>query len=394
MNTRPPTQAFTLIEMMISVSLGMAIVYVAVIGFNVAAQSISITNRMAIETAILRAGCVAANERLDFWTDYDDPDNTADQRLRGSNATGGLPFTPMSVVFPLVRHPTDQELTRGWDPAEPWKAADPRTWWRGNLAEKFQSGMLLGRYGIFGNTQPPVLVTGAAIGIPGGIGTYGTVQVAHEWYYKQVWGLHNALGYYGYAEYLPQNTLFACHQDYQIPVPGNPESGTNQDGMPLLLFKPGTSFDNGEGGQEYPKGLWRLTMLTSYAVVSPTSANAGDPRAHRSRYTTGYHDNPADFRRFLRETENGQRLLDGPGHWAQADVTLQRFIKTGRFVNLCRVRLVDKVSGAITEVAYTGFGTTLRGARLQRRHPSAGGGWSDHDNRVGVADDPTLDHTP
>ena len=399
------TRAFTLLEMMIAVALGMLIVYVAITGFRVATQSITITNRMALENDLLRTAVLTANERLDFWTDYDDPENTAEQRLRGRDAEGGLPFTPMSQVFPLVRN-ADPEKTSGWNPQDPWKASDPRTWWQGNVAEKWKSEMLLGRYSVFGNSQPPVLVTGALSGdvLDGGsigIGTYGTVSVPHEWQYRQIWGMYGALGYFGFADYLPQNTLFACYTEFFTPPPPPPNPpyavavrATNQDGMPLVLFKPGSTFDNGEGDQQYPKGLWRLTMASSFGVVSPTNANANQSWAHRSRWTTGYWNDQSGMRNFLTQTENRRALTQGPAHWPTVEVITQHFIKTARYVNLGRVRLNDPITGATTEVVFTSFATTLRGARQQRRHPVQGGGWADHDNRVGFTAPLTLDDTP
>lgn len=401
------TRAFTLLELMIAVALGMLIVYVAMAGFRVAAGSITVTNRLALENDLLRTACLAANERLDFWTDYDDPENPAEQRLRGRDGDGGMPFTPMSEVFPLVPN-SDPERAGGWDPQDPWTASDPRTWWQGNVAEKWKSEMLLGRYSVFGNSQPPVLVTGAMTGqtLDGGsigIGTYGTVSVPHEWQYRQIWGMYGALGYFGFTDYLPQNTLFACYTEFFLPPPPPPAPqppyatavrATNQDGMPLVLFKPGSAFDNGEGDQQYPKGLWRLTMASSFGVVSPTTSNANQSWAHRRRFTTGYWDNAGDMKTFFEQTENRRRLTQSPAHWPTTEVITQHFIKTGRYVNLGKVRLSDPVSGATTEVVFTSFSTTLRGARLQRRHPDKGGGWADHDNRVGFTEPVTLDHTP
>jgi hypothetical protein len=390
-------RAFTLLELLLALGLGMLVVYVAVAGFRTAGQSIIVTNRMALTNDLLRTGILAANERLDFWTDYDDPDDPAEQRLRGRDTDGGLPFTPMSEVFPLERS-ADPEKTTGWDPHDPWKASDPRTWWQGNVAEKWKSEMLLGRYSIFGNSKPPVYVTGAVVGsvLHGapGIGAYGTVTVPHEWQYRQVWGMYGALGYYGFTDYLPQNTLFACYSEFHVPTPPMWSlRETNQDGMPLVLFRPGSPFDNGEGDQQYPKGLWRLTMASSYGVVSPTNANANQSAAHRTRWTTGYWNDHTGMRNFLGQTENPRRW-EGPAHWPSSTITTQRFIKTGRYVNLARVRLDDPLSGAATEVVFTSFSTTLRGARLQRRHPQAGGGWADHDNRAGSTPVLTLDDTP
>lgn len=396
-------RAFTLLEMMIAIALGMLIVYVAIAGFRVAAQSITVTNRLALENDLLRTGCLVANERLDFWTDYDDPLNPAEQRLRGRDADGGLPFTPMSQVFPLVGN-VDPEKSTGWNPREAWKASDPRTWWQGNVAERWRSEMVLGRYSIFGNTQPPVLVRGVDEGEvlvetgAIGIGTYGTVTVPHEWQYRQIWGMYSALGYFGFTDYLPQNTLFACYSEFYRPARNPPQwwplGETNQDGMPLILFKPGSPFDNGEGDQQYPKGLWRLTMASSYGIVSPTNGNANQSAAHRRRFTTGYWNNAGDMKAFLDQTRNRRDLTAKPAHWPKVEVTTQHFIKTGRYVNLGQVQLHDPISGATTELVFTSFSTTLRGARQQRRHPQDGGGWADHDNRAGWTAPLTLDDTP
>ena len=106
-------RGFTLIELMISVTLGMLIVYVAVAGFRAASQSITITNRLAMETAILRAGCLAGNERLDFWYDFDDPEDepTARRLYYQPGKLGGLlraPYTQRGALRllqgRLVRH--------------------------------------------------------------------------------------------------------------------------------------------------------------------------------------------------------------------------------------------------------------------------------------------------
>lgn len=395
---RSAAGGFTLIEMMIAIALGLAVVYVAFAGFRVASQAVTITNRMATENALMRAGCDVAHERIDYWTDYDDPVPGGETpRLRSASGVEGMPFTPMSLTIPLVRNAAQPERSMGWDPAETWSASDPRHWWHGNVAEKFQTDMTLGRYGIFANTRSNLLISSAAP-----IGDYGTIEVPHSWQYNQVWGLFRALGYYGFADYVPANTLFACYRGANDATPMFP---ANLDGMPTVLFKPGTQFDNGEGAQEYPKGIWRLTMVASYAMLSPTSGMALTPAAHQRKYIVGYWNNTGEFSTFLRETENQRDLITGqkpnvsreltqPTHWPAVTVTTQRFIKTARFVNLCRVRMVSPITGEQSELTFTSFSTTLRGARQQRRHPAQGNGWARWDNATGATNDLTLDDTP
>jgi prepilin-type N-terminal cleavage/methylation domain-containing protein len=51
-----PTQAFTLIELMISIALGTLILYTAFAGFRTASQAITIANSLSLENSLLRAG--------------------------------------------------------------------------------------------------------------------------------------------------------------------------------------------------------------------------------------------------------------------------------------------------------------------------------------------------
>ena len=83
-----------------------------------------------------------------------------------------------------------------------------------------------------------------------------------------------------------------------------------------------------------------------------------------------------------------------PTHWPEVTVTTQHFVKTARFVNLCRVSVENPMTGERSELIFTGFSTSLRGARMQRRHPDQGGGWARWDNATGATNDLTLDDTP
>jgi prepilin-type N-terminal cleavage/methylation domain-containing protein len=383
-------QGFTLIEVMLSVALGALVVYTATAGFRVAAQSVTIVNRLSVENAIMRGGLQQAHDRLDFWTDCDNPDLVSEQTLRGKDANGGLPFTPMRDVFPRVPS-TEPEAATGWDPAETWSAHDPRNWWHGSVAEKFNTSLVLGRYAVFANTKRDPHVQSPMMFGPAPT-DYGTVRVPHSWLYNQIWGLHNALGYYGFADYLPANTLFACYGEVKE-MQANAFDNSNQGGMPRLLMQPGSSFDNGEGNQEYCKGLWRLTMVSAYGLVSPTHPSATQPAAHQKKYIVGYWNNGGDFTRLINETDNSAWVLslDGPAAWPKATVSVARFIKTARFVSLCKVRWTSPLTGETAQLAFAGFGTTLRGARQQRRLT---GGWAAWDGPANASNDRTLDDTP
>ena len=104
--------AFTLIELMLSVALGSMILFTAFAGFRVASQAVTAANRLSIENSLMRAGYFEAQRQVDYWTQYDDPDQpiaptvgaTAAQRHQTGTVVGGgtkrngdirgFPFTP------------------------------------------------------------------------------------------------------------------------------------------------------------------------------------------------------------------------------------------------------------------------------------------------------------
>jgi hypothetical protein len=160
------TAAFTLIELMISVSLGMLIVYVATSGIRVASQTVSTANRLATENAVLRAGFQIALAETDFWLSYDDPYDTSDGRIKqplrviGNDKRQpvrphGLPFTPLKQLHDLniyTKRSNINENADGWEQdrsddnngsLKDWQAHLPRTWAWGNLVEKVSVQMRL-----------------------------------------------------------------------------------------------------------------------------------------------------------------------------------------------------------------------------------------------------------
>jgi type II secretory pathway pseudopilin PulG len=192
-----PRSAFTLVELMLAIALGILILYVAMAGFRVASQSVTIANRLSLENSLLRAGYFQVEDDLDFWTSLDDPLNTNNQQLRGGNtlppgwqvatqtSVAGNPFTAMSTLMPAnippnggsperfpntsiqagsrltygeikprpySSYPTGQSATAvdpwesdvGFDPTVAYSPSDPRTWVRTNMAEKDQGGTGVG----------------------------------------------------------------------------------------------------------------------------------------------------------------------------------------------------------------------------------------------------------
>jgi hypothetical protein len=189
--TSSRTSGFTLIELMIAIALGMLVVYTAIAGFRVAAQTITAAKRLSLENGLLRSGYFEAQHQLDFWTNLDDPmapdaerplkSTTAPNSSIGAinsryyNMKRGLPFTPMrnlqsegvwpkSAGVPRFARPSTENSARvntimprdlseyplpasanindpleadtGFDPSYSWSPHDPRTWIRIDLSGK------------------------------------------------------------------------------------------------------------------------------------------------------------------------------------------------------------------------------------------------------------------
>lgn len=446
---------FTLIELMISLALGSLVIYTAAAGFRAAAQSFTIAQRLALENAIMRSGLEQANERVDFWTDCDNPYDQNQQQLRTpaggvfkdiGGAKNGLPFSPMKDVFPLVRDSVNSELTRGWDPKETWSAHDSRVWFHGDLTSKMRAGKYGGYYNMFCNTAARVVIKNHSYAFwwnCAGLSDYGTVDVPHTWLMGQIWGMHQALGFYGYADYMPSNTLYVAYGpvfsgNLGINLSnesnlwgdgvhgGNANTGeilnplvTAGDGSYWQLAHPNSRFnqasETGRWFKEFPNGLGRLTQNGTFALVSPTFSgkdaidaailvnNAKEPLAHQWKFAVGHQASQAwlggaredlnqQFDRFLKASDNTVAVLDseGPVNWPKATVTIKRFIKNARFVNLCSMRWTSPLTGSSAELNFTAFGTTLRGAR-QQRSEDPNGGWARWNGPNDSSNSTTLD---
>ena len=75
-----------------------------------------------------------------------------------------------------------------------------------------------------------------------------------------------------------------------------------------------------------------------------------------------------------------QSLPDGRSNILTVGVA--RYIKSAKFANVARVRWTSPFTGNTAELSFTGVGTTLRGARMQRK---PGGGWAYWDNGTAAA---------
>lgn len=369
--------AFSLIEMMIAISLGMLLVYAAMAGFRVASQSITSANRLAMENSLLRAGFHEALNEVDLWTAYDDPQSTvaADQALRRAQ----MPFSPLPTT-PRIMASTPSETEGyvfsesendiGWDHLYPWPASSSRTWWRANAAEWHDSLGRSGNYTLFS-------------GIGGS---------PHPWLANQMHMLHTNLGYYGLCDYLPPSMLYAY-------IGPDPSQGGAVD-MVRDFVRASTSFRNGDGGTNFAQGRYRCTKDTSFLLVplKPLGGTAHVTVGNiRRNYSTGVGTSVGALTDFMnRGLSSRDQLEQRPSHWPEIKVQVARFLSHNRFVTLSKIGFTNKLTGQPLEISFTAIGTTLRGARQQRKPgaPGSGAGWAKWWGPNETDNDRHLDYDP
>jgi prepilin-type N-terminal cleavage/methylation domain-containing protein len=342
-------RGFTLIELMISVTLGMMIVMLATAGFRVTSQAITSAQRMARTNEIIGIGVMAALEEADFWDSYDDRNDTTAgrtrQRLRQSmvlpaaNVDGttrlGLPFSPFNGRGIHTASWPSGSFGRGWKEDERlWaiSADNELTWWTAHKAETQESDARFGHYSIFGVSRLPgreqVVIDptadkgwhggwmprngGSFYGtvdmsqpeipdLPGNSSSTGLAAVRHTypgWFFNQLRGLSNSLGWYGMFDYLPANAI-VCYtmersgrgnrmgssthmSDYGGRYVNCPADVTDTGGRPIFMVK---TFSKKDAGWQFPDkpyfvlqsfspnwaphGIDFLTSYTAYGLIPP-----------------------------------------------------------------------------------------------------------------------------
>jgi len=124
-----------------------------------------------------------------------------------------------------------------------------------------------------------------------------------------------------------------------------------------------------------------------------TAANTILPLSTLAIYHRMTWAGPSAHTSYMRPLENRSQLVEPlmiqkPSTWPDLGIIAQRVIHNGRFTSIARVRWADPVSGEIAELGVTSIGTTLRGARQQRK---PGGGWATFFGVNDPRNDNTLD---
>jgi len=345
--------------------------------------------------------------------------------------TEGLPFTPLAWVIPTMATAPGTESSRGWEPDFAWPASDPRTWARGLVYEAGGSRGYQGRYQAFSCASP---TAGPASLTAGQTANYGAVTPPRHWHDTTMLSLLNAMGFYAFFDYLPAGTLYMARSGGGGGSAGAQADTSSAGGIARLLAADNGQRDrlwNGDGGQAYCRDRWRVSMGSGFAIdavvqldtlTAVSSARApfllpgqvvdadlypyntlwrdarrwhaiglyseGGQAADDSWTAGNKADASKSVAEFTVKSSWNLPIADAaPADWPLASVTMQRYLKTSRFIDQGRIMLRNQASGEAMGIATSLFGTTLRGARMQRRLPTgtelaadAATGWVAWDN--------------
>lgn len=395
-------RAFSLIEMLIAVGLGLIIVGTVYAGFRVSTQAMIVCNRMSVENRLLTAGFARALQEVDFWGNFDRPGHTpcrttptkAIDGVSGGYDAEGNDSLQLPQPFTDVDQSWKDSLNGNagsavYDPV--WLPHDPKTWYRGDGISGlygYVDDSIWGDYGMFSCATAQIQHRGQATSVGIDLGSD-----LHTWYARQQKGLKYGLGYYGWWDYLPANAIvnwyegprpmvpYELRDRYAIPAAAMPPLGAAQ-APPMLPVSNIGRFPLWMGGafsSHNDRPVTRASFLweQGLGICAPRPAIGAIPAddvnqalrlnrwVHGSRWLHWEWQTPWNL--IGRNLTRAQPLLTNrPRDWPQVTWDVRRYKMFSRTVNECFVRVFDPLTAKMVEINFRTTGTTLRGARLQR----------------------------
>jgi prepilin-type N-terminal cleavage/methylation domain-containing protein len=389
-------RAFTLIEVMVSLGLGLLIMYAAITSIQITSQSITRANRLSMENSLLQAGFIIALDEVDTWRSWDDPESNDSldrfQRAIMTTTKEGLPFSQFPQTFPgpstaggSDTKPGDGEV--GWDPMYAWPANDPRTWWRGNMQETSGWGqaettlfdpVFHRQYGFYDRFMDQD-------------GLYPTAWI---WLNRQINALFNQMGVYGTLDYLPPSMPIGAMQSFSNKLEQTPTGAFIPFvalGSPYVKGTFGSSMAardsrvlNRSFGSRADQYVWPFSPLRKADDETKPYGEVYYPNNQRLRWermrtkvsfftqggVEGYGNSEGygDFQDLTLQNVLGMKAMKEkwPSSWPQFMVYIQRYLYQDRFVALSTIRLDDPLTARQLRLSFPTIGTTLRGARAMR----------------------------
>jgi hypothetical protein len=252
--------------------------------------------------------------------------------------------------------------------------------------------------------------------------TVGTEGVPHRWYQRQVLGLIGTLGYVGFMSYMPPNAIYGFYTGYQD-VNVSPYGNQGYEGLchGNGLFSGLSAYSNSRTMSAIEPGLgaffvwgnpatllsrtrglvghtWQvlaaqpqfeqmgndanLLRVTNQMLWQHTASNGDGSEAPESLLTTS---------RYLHQVMGGaNNSYRGPEAWPRVSVSVTRMLGFAHFQNNAAIQIQNPLTGKVIEFSWMGLGTSLRGARMQRKKSI---GWAKWDNASSAysTNDPNLD---
>ena len=252
--------------------------------------------------------------------------------------------------------------------------------------------------------------------------TVGTEGVPHRWYQRQVLGLIGTLGYVGFMSYMPPNAIYGFYTGYQD-VDGSPYGNQGYDGLchGNGLFSGLSAYSNPRTMSAIEPGLgtffvwgnpvtllsrtrglvghtWQVLAaqpqfeqmgndvnvlrVTNQMLWQHTASNGDGSEAPESLLMTSRY-----LHQVMGDANNSYR---GPEAWPRVSVSVTRMLGFAHFQNNAAIQMQNPLTGKVIEFSWMGLGTSLRGARMQRKKS---GGWANWNNASSAysTNDPNLD---
>lgn len=367
--------AFTMIELLIAMALGLIIAGTAFAAFRLASTTFATAQQLVRQNGLLVEGYFAGVDDADFWFSCDDPGDPNGQaqrrayRLNGSPAVVGTdggygqPFVPMDL-------PDEY-----WN----WSVGDPKTW---------------SRVGWYIDNQYSSNAQLACIGHP---------DAQRRWLPEMTDQLYHSLGLGGYSEYLPpgspwgwylasgETNSFGNHValgNLRGPRVGRRWSNTivaiSQMWFDGLLTQEALDLSN----EDRAKGTGRAGHFnnTAQVIIAPRRGSQADPQADNAailaasrgiKYYTGSGPNrqgteTESLAGSLQATPPSTRVTSARS--GSLSVNISRYAQTKRsWTTGISVRVTDPLDGSEIAIVFHLPATSLRGAREQRAWPHWGG---------------------
>jgi len=246
---RTATRAFTMIELVMSLAMGLAIILTIYAGFRQMAEGIKNAEAMALDNDLLNAGIFQALEEVDSWSSTDNPSwqplrtSSGSYKeldvLTGNYAADGSDWDELPQPFNHFDDTAAASRTADTYYAFYFEPHDKRSWYRGDGGcyfdedQKYCWESSYGNYSLFANSSDNYVLVGHT-DHGEGYDAFLIVPASHRYLGAQHELFKYSLGWYGWLDYLPAHAFvdyYDKYGDYGKLGHTNNGHGNNDDGV-------------------------------------------------------------------------------------------------------------------------------------------------------------------